>query len=82
MDKRMQEILENYEKNALGMDDTFQFKCRECGKCCKNREDILLTIMGLTVNGILWSSALLKKCPTPTIMLLLNHSRSRFTVIV
>jgi len=47
MDKRMQEILENFEKNSLGLDDTFQFKCRECGKCCKNREDILLTARDL-----------------------------------
>jgi len=27
----------------LGLDDTFEFTCRACGKCCKNREDILLT---------------------------------------
>lgn len=27
----------------IGLDDTFRFKCRECGKCCKNREDIILT---------------------------------------
>lgn len=26
----------------LGLDDTFEFKCTECGKCCKHREDILL----------------------------------------
>ena len=47
MDKRSAEILEMYEKNALGLDDTFQFKCKECGKCCKNREDILLTTRDL-----------------------------------
>ena len=27
----------------LGLDDSFEFKCKECGKCCKNRHDILLT---------------------------------------
>lgn len=43
MDKRMKEILHNIEKNPLNLDDTFQFKCRGCGKCCRNREDILLT---------------------------------------
>lgn len=43
MDKRMEDILHNIENNSLGLDDTFQFKCRGCGKCCKNREDILLT---------------------------------------
>ena len=47
MDKRMEEILKMYEKNALDLDDTFQFKCRECGKCCKNREDIILTTRDL-----------------------------------
>jgi hypothetical protein len=41
-----QEELENIE--LLGLDDTFPFACKTdcgevCGKCCKNREDILLT---------------------------------------
>jgi Fe-S-cluster containining protein len=27
----------------LGLDDTFEFKCKACGKCCKHREDLLLT---------------------------------------
>jgi len=35
------------ENNRLGLDDTFKFKCRECGRCCKNREDILLTTRDL-----------------------------------
>lgn len=29
-------------KNTIGLDDEFRFKCRACGKCCKNRDDILL----------------------------------------
>ena len=45
--KRMQGILEDYEKNSLELDDTFKFNCRGCGKCCKNREDILLTARDL-----------------------------------
>lgn len=28
---------------TLGLDDSFEFRCKACGKCCKNREDILLT---------------------------------------
>lgn len=27
----------------LSLDDTFQFKCKGCGKCCHYREDIILT---------------------------------------
>lgn len=29
--------------NLLTLDDTFAFHCKGCGKCCKHREDILLT---------------------------------------
>jgi len=36
------EIIENFDKYRIGIDDTFAFKCRGCGKCCRNREDILL----------------------------------------
>jgi Fe-S-cluster containining protein len=43
MDKRLENIYKNMENNTLGLDDTFRFKCRGCGKCCKNREDIILT---------------------------------------
>ena len=28
---------------TLGLDDTFPFRCKSCGKCCKHREDVLLT---------------------------------------
>jgi Fe-S-cluster containining protein len=42
-DPRMRNVMYNYDHNALGLDDTFQFKCRECGRCCKNRTDIILT---------------------------------------
>jgi Fe-S-cluster containining protein len=31
----------------LGKDDTFTFGCNECGKCCRNREDILLMPLDL-----------------------------------
>ena len=29
--------------HKMRLDDTFQFHCKACGKCCKNREDVLLT---------------------------------------
>lgn len=34
---------EEISKLTIGLDDEFRFKCRACGKCCKNRDDILLT---------------------------------------
>jgi len=37
-----QEIVDNFSQYRIGIDDVFAFKCRECGKCCRNREDILL----------------------------------------
>lgn len=27
----------------LGLDDSFEFTCKACGKCCRQRQDILLT---------------------------------------
>lgn len=42
MDNRLQYIAENYEKMKIGVDDSFPFHCTMCGKCCINREDILL----------------------------------------
>ena len=30
------------DKMKIGPDDTFQFSCKQCGKCCINRKDILL----------------------------------------
>jgi len=38
----LKNICENLDTMGLGLDDTFRFKCYGCGKCCKNRQDILL----------------------------------------
>ncbi len=43
MDKRLQDIIDNFEKMRIGADDSFRFHCVQCGKCCIHREDILLT---------------------------------------
>lgn len=32
---------EELEKNLLDLDSEFRFKCRRCGKCCKNQDTIL-----------------------------------------
>jgi len=47
MSDHRQDLVENFDKYVIGIDDTFHFKCRGCGKCCKNREDIMLTARDL-----------------------------------
>ena len=42
MDPRLQRIVENLDNMTIGPDEPFQFHCTQCGKCCENREDILL----------------------------------------
>ena len=42
MNNHREEMIEYLTQYRIGLDDSFAFKCRECGKCCKNREDILL----------------------------------------
>lgn len=42
-DPRLVEIVENYDKFKIGLDEPFAFGCKMCGKCCTNREDIMLT---------------------------------------
>ena len=41
------EIAKNLEDYIIGLDDTFSFKCRSCGACCRQRDDILLTAQDL-----------------------------------
>ncbi len=42
MDKRLQHIVENLDSMKIGVDAAFRFHCTQCGKCCINRDDILL----------------------------------------
>lgn len=37
------EGLRNFANRTIGLDDTFQFHCTSCGKCCRNREDLLIS---------------------------------------
>ena len=53
MDNRLKEIADNLDKMKIGLDDTFKFNCTMCGKCCKNREDILLTPRDLQKKHVL-----------------------------
>lgn len=43
MDERLKEIVAHFETMKIGLDETFRFHCTMCGKCCINREDILLS---------------------------------------
>lgn len=43
MDSARKNIIENYERMNIGIDEPFKFHCTMCGKCCINREDILLS---------------------------------------
>ena len=43
-DSRLKEIYDNLDNSKRSLDDTFQFQCDQCGKCCINREDILKNI--------------------------------------
>lgn len=43
MDERLKDIVEHLETMKIGLDEPFRFHCTMCGKCCINREDILLS---------------------------------------
>lgn len=43
MDARLQRIMEEYDEMKIDLEGTFKFHCTMCGKCCREREDILLT---------------------------------------
>ena len=43
MDQRLQHMVENFDKIKIGIDTPFRFHCTQCGKCCINREDIMLS---------------------------------------
>ena len=38
-----EEMFQDIESMAVGLDDTFKFHCTQCGKCCINRHDIILS---------------------------------------
>ena len=43
MDERLKNIVNHLESMKIGLDETFKFNCTMCGRCCINREDILLS---------------------------------------
>ncbi len=43
MDQRLQTIVDNFDRMKIEPDTPFKFHCTQCGKCCINREDIMLS---------------------------------------
>ena len=66
MSDHRQEIIENFSQYRIGIDDVFAFKCRSCGKCCRNREDIMLNSRDIyniaTALGLTHKQAIEKYC--------------------
>ena len=42
-----EEMFQDIEALTVGLDDTFKFHCTKCGKCCINRDDIMLSPMDI-----------------------------------
>lgn len=42
-----EEMFQNIESITIDLDDTFKFHCTQCGKCCIQRDDIILSPMDL-----------------------------------
>lgn len=47
MDERLKRILDDFEAVQIGLDDRFEFRCLQCGKCCTRREDVVLNASDL-----------------------------------
>ncbi len=43
MNNYQQYVADNFDNMTIGLDDTFTFNCERCGKCCTNREDIMIS---------------------------------------
>ena len=43
MNREMKDFVNNLDRMKIAIDEPFSFNCIMCGKCCINREDILLT---------------------------------------
>lgn len=78
-DPRLREIVENLESLKIGVDEPFRFHCTMCGKCCTNREDILLT-----PKDLFYISKELKKTPEDVVKEFCETyigSASRFPIV-
>ena len=40
-------MIEELMKHPLEADDSFSFRCDQCGECCKNRNDIILSVFDI-----------------------------------
>lgn len=42
LEKAIKESCHDESAHVIGIDDTFNFKCKQCGRCCMHRNDIIL----------------------------------------
>ena len=35
--------IQSFENNQIGLEEEFEFSCDQCGKCCKNQEDLMMS---------------------------------------
>ena len=40
---RMEEYVQLMKTAGVGVDDTFRFRCTKCGKCCRYKDDVIMT---------------------------------------
>lgn len=43
MNENLKDLLYNYDQIKIDVDGSFKFHCTQCGKCCINRDDIILS---------------------------------------
>ena len=80
-----EQLIEEIQKNLLQPEDTFLFGCKQCGNCCRNREE-LITVTGYDIYniakamGVSAAEAAMKYCtisPGQTSALPVAHLKER-----
>ncbi len=42
MEREFRKDIDYIMSHKMRLDDTFQFHCKACGKCCKNRDFLII----------------------------------------
>lgn len=51
-DEKSLQMIEMVRKNRLELDDTFEFACKQCGNCCRNRDNNPILLQGYDIYNI------------------------------